>query len=197
MKIKISIADLLAVCAFFVLTQGCTSGSKAVDEKPDANPGPQAVDTADDTGEPDTPAPEYPDSLDNVVITLERTPCYGECPFYTLTINGDGSVRYEGLRFVSVLGPQTDQITEEKVWELVDAFFDIVYFSYEDEYSTVDGSTVTDLPSTFTSITIGEHTKRIRDYYGTPQELKDLADKIDEVVDSAKWVKGEVSENSE
>src|SRR5712691_7505714 len=37
-----------------------------------------------------------------VVITLERTMCYGTCPAYTLRITGDGSVEYEGMRYVRV-----------------------------------------------------------------------------------------------
>jgi len=30
------------------------------------------------------------------IITLERTPCYGYCPVYKVTILSDGTVRYFG-----------------------------------------------------------------------------------------------------
>ena len=57
-----------------------------------------------------------------VVITLERTLCYGLCPNYKLTIFGDGKVVYEGKNFVKVTGIQTAQISQNKVKELVDEF---------------------------------------------------------------------------
>ena len=46
-----------------------------------------------------------------VVITLERTVCYGTCPAYTLRITGDGSVEYEGMRYVRVIGKATARIS--------------------------------------------------------------------------------------
>ncbi len=43
------------------------------------------------------------------VITLERTACFGACPVYTLSIYADGTVVYNGERFVDVEGEQTTQ----------------------------------------------------------------------------------------
>ena len=37
-----------------------------------------------------------------IVITLERTRCRGHCPVYKLTIVEDGTVEYEGIRFVKI-----------------------------------------------------------------------------------------------
>ena len=48
-----------------------------------------------------TPTPE---ELKDVIITLERTECFGTCPVYRLTVHGDGRVVYEGIRFVEVEG---------------------------------------------------------------------------------------------
>ena len=70
-----------------------------------------------------------PTELGDVIITLERTACFGTCPIYKLTISGDGKVVYEGEKFVNVLGTQTDEISQEKVKELVDEFDKIGYFS--------------------------------------------------------------------
>ena len=38
----------------------------------------------------------------DLVITLERTACHGTCPIYKLTIEGNGTVIYEGQDFVQV-----------------------------------------------------------------------------------------------
>ena len=39
-----------------------------------------------------------------LVISLERTPCYGTCPIYKMEIFSDGSAFYHGERFVDRIG---------------------------------------------------------------------------------------------
>jgi hypothetical protein len=36
----------------------------------------------------------HPKNLDSVAIELSRGPCYGACPAYTITLQGDGQVQY-------------------------------------------------------------------------------------------------------
>ena len=55
-----------------------------------------------------------PDNIKEVVITLERTACFGVCPVYKLTVYGDGRVVYEGKRFVRVEGTITRNISESR-----------------------------------------------------------------------------------
>jgi hypothetical protein len=118
-----------------------------------------------------------PDDLSSVVITLERTPCFGSCPAYRVTVRGDGGVTYEGENFVEVTGTKTYQIPEADVRELVAAFVSLNYFSLEDEYV----SRATDLPSTTTSITIGGTVKTVYRYGDGPGTLIQLENKIDEL----------------
>ena len=132
---------------------------------------------------------------EGVVINLERTACYGTCPVYTLTIKGDGTVIYEGKDFVKVTGKQDSKISEDKVKELIEDFYDIDYFSLEDSYTyEVDDAGiktfVQDLPTTKTSITIEGKTKSVDNYYGAPEKLKKLENKIDEMCNAKVWVKG-------
>ena len=44
------------------------------------------------------------------MITLQRTACFGACPVYTVSIYADGTVAYNGERFVEVEGTQTGSI---------------------------------------------------------------------------------------
>jgi hypothetical protein len=128
-----------------------------------------------------------PPERKNVVITLERTACYGICPDYKITIYGDGKVEYKGNMFVKVKGQQTSKISLDKVKELIDEFYKINYFSLKDRYY----DPVTDLPTTITSISINGKSKRVEDYCcDAPKELRELEDKIDEITESEKWVKG-------
>lgn len=129
----------------------------------------------------------------HIVITLERTSCYGSCPVYKLRIDGDGSVTYEGERFVRVMGTRTSKIEQSDVDLLLNAFADIGYFDLKDAYDSIenpDGSftMVTDLPTTYTSINLDERLKGIRDYIGAPAKLKELEHRIDAIAGSKRWV---------
>jgi hypothetical protein len=135
------------------------------------------------------------------MITLERTPCFGSCPDYAVTLHGDGSVHYEGRGFVKITGMQEKTISRDAVIGLLREFYRIDFFSLKDVYRDVrhvevgaDGTVtegrmmVTDLPTTYITIRIGSYLKRIEDYFGAPQELVDLAKQIDTVTGTAEWV---------
>jgi len=130
---------------------------------------------------------------DDVVITLERTTCYGTCPAYKLTIRGDGSVTYEGKKFVRIDGTRATTIDRGAMAELVQAFTDADYFALRDHYNFIrnaDGSEtmVTDLPTAYTSLTLNGRHKSVEDYIGAPKALEELERKIDEVAGSRRWV---------
>ncbi len=120
----------------------------------------------------------------DVVITLERTACHGKCPVYKLVIYGDGNVVYNGEAFVKVKGEHTSRIPEAQLQELLAVFDQTQYFSLQDEYT----ASITDLPTVKTSITIDGKTKYVVNYYGAPEELKQLEMKIDEISNSKQWV---------
>jgi Domain of unknown function (DUF6438) len=124
----------------------------------------------------------------DLVMTLERTECYGPCPDYRLTINGDGSVVYEGRNFVKVTGRQTTTISQERMRQLVSEFEKANFFSLADSYEQI---TVLDNPTVIMSITIDGKSKTVRHYHGdktAPKILTDLENKIDEIANSNQWV---------
>ena len=67
-----------------------------------------------------------------VALTLERRPCFGTCPIYTVTIYSDGTVVYKGTRFVDVTGEQTGSIDPETVEQLIAGFEAAGYFDWND-----------------------------------------------------------------
>ncbi|MFC1968631.1 DUF6438 domain-containing protein [Chloroflexota bacterium] len=136
--------------------------------------------------ESQTPTPV---NLKDVAITLERTECFGTCPVYRLTVYGDGTVIYEGIRFVKVQGTIQTAISEDKIKQLVSEFQRIDYFSLKDSY---EERNATDMPSAFTSLTIDGDKKNVRHYHGdlsAPKELTELENRIDEIVNSNQWIK--------
>ncbi|OYT53193.1 MAG: hypothetical protein B6U72_06505 [Candidatus Altiarchaeales archaeon ex4484_2] len=136
---------------------------------------------------PEINQPPKPTDFMDVVIIMERSPCYGFCPAYSLTIYGDGTVIYEGKMSVNVTGKRTSKISQNKVKELVDEFYRINYFSLKDKYDRP----ITDIPHTITSIKINGKYKSVYNRAGGPRELNELENKIDEVTNSKQWVKGE------
>ena len=130
-----------------------------------------------------------PSDIKDVVITLERTVCFGACPDYTLTIQGDGTVTYEGRQFVRIEGTRTATISEAKISQLLSEFEKVDYFSLNNSYEKLEA---TDMPSAITSLTINGKTKTVRHYHGdfsAPEKLTELENKIDEIVNSDQWIK--------
>ena len=47
-------------------------------------------------------------------ISFETGPCFGACPVYRVTVNGDGSGTFEGRRFTAVTGARAFRATPEQ-----------------------------------------------------------------------------------
>ena len=132
---------------------------------------------------------EYKD----VVITMERGSCFGFCAVYKLTVYGNGKVVYKGIEYVKSPGVHTETISQDKIKQLVDGFNGIDYLSLKDKYSGIEDKfgnieTITDGQTTVTSLTSGGKTKTVEEYYGAPDELVYLEDKIDELTNSRQWI---------
>ncbi|MBL8544399.1 MAG: hypothetical protein JNJ63_11390 [Hyphomonadaceae bacterium] len=123
-----------------------------------------------------------------VEITLQRTPCFGFCPDYTVTITGEGDVRYVGRRFVNVVGERHASIPRADVERLLQRFDAIGFDRLRDEYR----AQVTDLPTNTITLTRNGRTKRVVDYGGTgagmPVAVRELQAEIDRVAQTAQWV---------
>ena len=126
-------------------------------------------------------------------ITLERTDCFGGCPVYKLTIIADGTVVFEGRRFVKQEGVTIKSVSQERLKQLMAEFDRVKFFSLEDDYSETRLSCPTDQPSAITSIRINGKSKTINHYLGclepkVPKGLTELENKIDEIVNTAQWL---------
>jgi hypothetical protein len=141
-----------------------------------------------------TPAPApTPSANEPAAITLERTPCFGRCPVYTVAITKSGLVRYEGKRFVADSGADTARIAPEAVRSLLAELDRGGFFGLEDRYvsgAPACGPYATDLPSAITSADNGDVSKQIQHDHGcsqAPAILSSLEKRIDEVAGTAKW----------
>jgi len=127
--------------------------------------------------------PEPPEDTSDIFITMKRTACYGPCPVYTLDINGDGSVSYNGDYYVSEKGPRSFTISEADVKAIVEKFYEVEYFTFDNIYT----ESITDLPTTTTSITINGATKEVTNHWEAPDKLIELENFIDQITGVDKW----------
>jgi hypothetical protein len=115
-------------------------------------------------------------------ITLERTPCYGPCPVYRVTVLGTGEVEYFGRAHVARAGTHRWRISRRRLQRLAEALERAKYLRLEDEYTSCGP---TDAPGCSIS---GEYddgsSKTIVHYHGdpgAPDSLTELEDEIDRI----------------
>lgn len=130
----------------------------------------------------------------DTVIRLERTSCFGECPVYTVTIDATGRVTYEGMKFVRVIGRQTNRIPVSRVAALLATAERIGFFELKEYYSSItnaDGTEtiVTDLPTTIVRVTRNGQTRRVVDYVGAPDALTRFEKEIDTAAGTERWIR--------
>jgi len=117
-------------------------------------------------------------SEDQLIIEMEKTPCYGYCPVYTLKIDQAGNGIFKGVENTDHVGLFTFRLKKEEIAGLRSAFEQAGFFELKDRYH----EHVTDLPTTYLSYRFDGKEKKIMDYYGAPQELKDLEKQIETLV---------------
>lgn len=126
-------------------------------------------------------------------ITLERTPCFGGCPVYTVAVSPSGEVSYEGKASVRLLGRASGKIPAQQVDALLGELEKAGYFSMANRYAASEptcGRYSTDSPSAITTVTSRGRTKRIEHDYGcgsAPGALVVLERRIDEILGSGRW----------
>jgi Domain of unknown function (DUF6438) len=127
-------------------------------------------------------------------VTLERTPCFGTCPVYTVAISRAGEVTFNGKHHVADTGQATATIPPERVDSLLGELEAAGYFGFSDAYvmgSPACGMYATDSPTVITSATRDGETKTIRHDRGcsaAPAELSQLEQRIDEVAGTGRWI---------
>lgn len=113
-----------------------------------------------------------------VFLKMQRTPCYGKCPNYTVEISNNGKVNYFGKMFVDYEGQHYSTISSADVDLIKAKINEVNFFELKDKYD----SPATDLPSTIFEVTLNNQFKKITNRHNGPPELKDLEKLIEEIV---------------
>lgn len=126
-----------------------------------------------------------------IVISLQRTACYGSCPAYAVTLSKQ-EVLYEGDRFGAVEGTHRAPPPEQgAVGVLAQRMLDAGWFGLEDRYH----ANWTDNPTQTVTLTVDGKTKTVVDYVGIeagmPDAIRDIEYEIDRTAGSGRWVQAE------
>jgi hypothetical protein len=124
---------------------------------------------------------------DSTVITLERGPCFGRCPEYTVTMYGSGRIEFDGRRYVCEMGHQSARAPTSEVRRLVAQMLAAGYF----ELDWTAGPLATNASTVTSSLRHAGQTRQIEHYLGdagAPRLLKTLEDRIDAVAGTWRWL---------
>lgn len=145
---------------------------------------------------------------DLLVISLQRTACFGSCPDYKVTIAGNGRIVFETTPHlhrddvanvhrafstesgVRVPGTHETTIDPQAIDQLLAQFEEARFFTLRDEYR----AEVTDNPTYVVTIDTGNGKKSVVDYVGKeagmPEAVTALQDAIDAAAGTDRWIEG-------
>jgi len=116
---------------------------------------------------------------ESLFLTMERTPCFGKCPAYKITIFNTGKVVFQGFSHTKYIGDYGKQLTKKQLKEIQKMMDEINILEMKDIYDT----DVTDFPSTILFLVSNNtHKKKILDRVDAPSELKQFEKLIDFLV---------------
>ena len=180
-----------ATLLIFIASCNCAK-KKAVEETP-VEQAAQTVQNAE-SNEQEELKLELPDEIktlhaglsDTVFARIQRTPCFGHCPIYTLTVFKSGFVRYHGEKWVDNVGDYTAKVDAQLLVKLTEQAQKINFFNLKNVY---DNERVTDLPATLTTLSNQQGFKTIINRYEGPEELREFENFFDELFKGIEWKK--------
>lgn len=127
-------------------------------------------------------------------VTMQRLPCYGTCPVYSIEITADGTVTFTGERYVDSVGIRTAAIAPDTVAALVEELVAHDFFDFADRYTDGAqecGSYHTDAPGVILTLRTGGRVKSVEHDHGcggAPPALRRLQDRVDSVAGVERWI---------
>ena len=128
--------------------------------------------------------PEGVDS--NLIVSLQKTACFGQCPVYKVEIFKDGTVKYKGTAHIKKRGQYEAIATMAFIKNIQQKAAVINYMSFSDKYPKGDNM-ITDIPSTISYIRIENEGKMITNNFDAPKELMEFEKWLEKEIDALQW----------
>ncbi len=111
------------------------------------------------------------------LVNIRKTPCFGDCAVYNVTIDKKGNVTFKGVEYVLEKGIHSFKLSDKEFKKLNDMFKTNSFDSFKTVY---DNTNISDLPSTF--ITHNNKQIKIRLWKDIPDELINIHEYIEELL---------------
>ncbi|MGH1334595.1 MAG: DUF6438 domain-containing protein [Aureispira sp.] len=121
-----------------------------------------------------------------LLLSLERTTCYGRCPYYSIKIYADGRAVYEGKKNVPLLGKYTTTAPPAIVQQLLDKAATIDYTKLHPKYP-IQGLGIIDFPVCISSVRQNGELKTIYNRNDAPATLVAYEHLFDELTENLPW----------
>ena len=122
---------------------------------------------------------------DDILLSMKKSSCYGPCPVYEMKIYTNGFATLTAVEYLDLKGEFYTKLPGSKVKALVSKFKEVGFFEMEGQYTSI----IKDLPTTWIYFSNEGRQKRIKDYYGAPESLKDLEKELSSLLESEDWKK--------
>ena len=126
---------------------------------------------------------------ENILLSIKTSGCYGPCPVYEMKIYKNGFVNLTAEEHLDLKGEFYAKLPGNKVKALVSKFKEAGFFDMESQYTSI----TKDLPTTWVYFSNEGRQKKIKDYDGAPESLKDLENELSSLLESEDWKKKQVN----
>ena len=137
-----------------------------------------------------TTTQEIPSDLSTLKkeIQMDKNPCFGTCPHYTLVIYEGGIASFEGKKDVKKMGLHTKKLTSKEYEGVIRAFEASNFHELQDNYP----SDLPDAPKTAISYFRNEKPKTVTGDFSRPPIVLSLDKILSQIAESEGWtMKGE------
>jgi len=117
------------------------------------------------------------------VIFMTKGACMGTCPVYDISIYANGQVLLNAKQFLPIEGNYEAKLPNQDLKALLNAFEQSNFSSFEKSYT----SNMTDLPTTKLTYRVSDEPYTVIDYDGAPKDLKDLEQRVHELIEKLDW----------
>lgn len=118
-----------------------------------------------------------------LVTSYTKTRCMGSCPAFRVEVYANGKAFYSGEYNVERMGRWIAVLSNSELEEIKSIFETYDFLSFQDRYYTE----ISDLPTIQIEYDTDVEKKKVLDYYGAPQELKQLELELETLIDRINW----------
>lgn len=116
-------------------------------------------------------------------VSIERTPCFGACPTYTLSMDKNGNITYVGSNHVSKIGVYKGKLSKKEANNYFRKYNTYITSKIKNEYK----DDIVDMAGLNITIVKSGKKKYIKNAQFGPSILKAMANELDRITENVKW----------